>query len=135
MFPEEERYANEIEASLYNVAAADQDGTDGIRYFAFLDTKMPYEGNVDIKISMAQKSSFKLRLRIPMWVAKDVEISINGKKETIGKAGSYCEINRAWNDGDRVSFHLPMTFTIKRYEGAEQERILKGIHSSMVLFY
>ena len=37
MFPEEEKYVNEIETSLYNVAIANQDGEEGIRYFAWID--------------------------------------------------------------------------------------------------
>ena len=37
MFPDEEKYVNEIEKSLYNIAIANQDGADGIRYFAWID--------------------------------------------------------------------------------------------------
>ena len=37
LFPEEESYVNEIERSLYNIAIANQDGGEGIRYFAWLD--------------------------------------------------------------------------------------------------
>lgn len=37
LFPENESYVSEIEKSLYNVAFADQDGDDVIRYFAVLE--------------------------------------------------------------------------------------------------
>ena len=37
LYPDEERYVNEIEESLYNICIANQDGVDGIRYFAWLD--------------------------------------------------------------------------------------------------
>ncbi len=37
LFPEREDYVSEIEKSLYNVAIANQDGNEGIRYFAWLD--------------------------------------------------------------------------------------------------
>ena len=36
MFPSEERYVNEIEESLYNIAIASQDGDKGIRYFSWI---------------------------------------------------------------------------------------------------
>jgi DUF1680 family protein len=36
MFPDEEKYVSEIEQSLYNVAFANQQGGDSIRYFAYL---------------------------------------------------------------------------------------------------
>jgi DUF1680 family protein len=37
LFPEKEEYVTEIEKSLYNVAIANQDGAEGIRYFAWID--------------------------------------------------------------------------------------------------
>ena len=37
LFPEEEKYVNEIEESLYNICIASQDGSTGIRYFSWLD--------------------------------------------------------------------------------------------------
>ncbi|MFA6948055.1 MAG: beta-L-arabinofuranosidase domain-containing protein, partial [Eubacteriales bacterium] len=37
LFPDREVYVGEIEKSLYNVAIANQDGGDGIRYFAYLE--------------------------------------------------------------------------------------------------
>ncbi|MEI7424027.1 MAG: beta-L-arabinofuranosidase domain-containing protein [Prolixibacteraceae bacterium] len=36
LYPEEEKYVNEIEKSIYNVAIANQYGSEGIRYFAKL---------------------------------------------------------------------------------------------------
>ncbi|MDR2370416.1 MAG: glycoside hydrolase family 127 protein [Treponema sp.] len=37
LFPDKEEYVNEIEKSLYNIAIANQDGSEGIRYFAWID--------------------------------------------------------------------------------------------------
>ena len=37
LFPDNESYVTEIEKSLYNIAVANQDGTEGIRYFAWID--------------------------------------------------------------------------------------------------
>jgi len=39
LFPAEEKYVSEIERSLYNVAFANQDGDNGIRYFAWIEGK------------------------------------------------------------------------------------------------
>jgi DUF1680 family protein len=36
LYPEQEKYVTEIEKSIYNVAMANQSGTEGIRYFAVL---------------------------------------------------------------------------------------------------
>ncbi|MCL2772833.1 MAG: glycoside hydrolase family 127 protein [Oscillospiraceae bacterium] len=37
LYPDEEKYVNEIEKSLYNIAIANQDGDKAIRYFAWLE--------------------------------------------------------------------------------------------------
>jgi uncharacterized protein len=39
LYPEQEKYANEIEESIYNVAMANQAGSDGLRYHALLVDK------------------------------------------------------------------------------------------------
>ncbi|MDF2686643.1 MAG: hypothetical protein K0S55_1825, partial [Clostridia bacterium] len=46
LFPEEESYVNEMEATIYNIGIANQDGETGIRYFAFLDKKKEKGGKV-----------------------------------------------------------------------------------------
>ena len=46
LFPSEERYAAEIEASLYNIAIASQDGSEGIRYFSWIHGHKPDSGKV-----------------------------------------------------------------------------------------
>lgn len=45
IYPDEEKYAAEIEKSIYNVAIANQYGSEGIRYFAKLDDRK-YEPHV-----------------------------------------------------------------------------------------
>lgn len=179
LFPEEEKYVNEIEQSLYNICIANQDGSSGIRYFAWLDqykdkgkkvtcccgvgtrifgslpeylysisddgiyvdiyaasqmewshenntirleteTRMPYDSNIKIKISVSSPDSFKLRLRIPSWTAGMVKIKVNGVPTAEGKPGSFCELDRSWRDGDTVEFKLPMEFLPVKYTGAEQ---------------
>ncbi len=37
LYPDNEDYVNEMEKSLYNIAIANQDGNEGIRYFAWID--------------------------------------------------------------------------------------------------
>lgn len=37
LYPDKEEYVGEIEKSLYNIAIANQDGAEGIRYFAWID--------------------------------------------------------------------------------------------------
>ena len=180
LFPMEEKYVDEIEKSIYNVAVANQVGTEGIRYHAnihrnkedrygevhccegqgtrlfgalpeFLyslapdglyvdiysasqitwdvdgvdaslstETEMPLGGRVSISFSLPSQRTFKLRLRIPSWATSQVDISVNGQDAASGEPGSYCILDRCWEDGDTVTFDLPMGFRATRYEGAEQ---------------
>lgn len=46
LYPDEEAYMNEVEKSLFNVAFANQEGGEGIRYFAFLEQKKQRPGLV-----------------------------------------------------------------------------------------
>jgi uncharacterized protein len=46
LFPEQESYVSEMEASLYNIAIANQDGGEGIRYFAWIDQHKQPGGKV-----------------------------------------------------------------------------------------
>ena len=46
LFPDNEAYMSEVEKSLYNIAIANQDGGDGIRYFGYLEEKKQESGKV-----------------------------------------------------------------------------------------
>jgi Uncharacterized protein conserved in bacteria len=46
LFPDEEVYVSEIEKSLFNIAIANQDGGEGIRYFAYMEGKKMPSGKV-----------------------------------------------------------------------------------------
>jgi DUF1680 family protein len=45
---------------------------------------------------------------------------VNGAKVATGKPGSYVVLDRMWNEGDTVTFTLPMEFKQSHYEGAER---------------
>lgn len=46
LFPEKEEYMAEVEKSLFNIAFANQEGGEGIRYFAFMEEKKQKPGLV-----------------------------------------------------------------------------------------
>jgi len=54
--------------------------------------------------------SFGLKIRIPWWVRKGVETKVNREK-TVGDfvPGTFCELKRAWKNGDIVEVHMPMS--------------------------
>ncbi len=85
-----------------------------------METNFPYEPDVKITVNTMQSSSFRLRLRIPVWTGQKMAVRINGRKIAAGNPGTYLTIDRTWKKGDVISFTLPMEFKITKYEGEEQ---------------
>jgi uncharacterized protein len=180
LFPDVEEHVGEIEKSFYNVAIANQSGSEHIRYHAYIDTQkdenrftpvsccaglgtrifgslpeflystaedglyvdiyanseitwshagqdvtlktetdQPTGGRVEITVQPSSPVEMNLRFRIPGWAASPVEVLVNGEACITGEPGSYVSVNRSWNAGDRVSFELPMSFRVTKYEGFE----------------
>ena len=83
------------------------------------ETDQPTGGSVRISMTVPTPQSFIVRLRIPSWAASSVEISVNGERQAVGTAGSYCAIERTWSDGDTISFTLPLALRLTKYRGAD----------------
>jgi uncharacterized protein len=178
--PDDERYAAEIEKSIYNVAMANQDGSNGLRYHTILEgtkekatrintccegqgtrliasipehiysladdglymnlfepssvrweaggrameltvaTKFPFDGHVRATIKTTGSTPANLRIRVPSWSQRSMEISVNGKSAGEGRPGTYFPIQRNWSDGDSIEFTLPAAVQVKPYRGADQ---------------
>ncbi len=84
-------------------------------------TGFPYNPDVKLVISASKPLKSSIRIRIPSWSSHEMSILVNGKKTGKGAPGSYVNITRLWNDGDLISFTLPMDFKITKYTGQETE--------------
>ena len=62
----------------------------------------------------------KLRVRVPAWASKAMPMAVNGRQALLGQPGHYAAMDRAWSNGDTVTFTLPMDFRLTRYTGADQ---------------
>lgn len=85
-----------------------------------IKTDFPYNPEVSIKIATTQTKAFSIRIRVPSWAAKDMTIKVNGSDFVLGKMGCYTLLNRTWNNGDIISFTLPVSFRMIKYTGLEQ---------------
>lgn len=78
-------------------------------------TNYPWNGDVDLQLSLQGDAAFTLALRIPAW-CRDARISINGEKigitDSISKG--YAKISRVWRNGDRIALSLSMQIEIVR---------------------
>jgi DUF1680 family protein len=178
--PENERYASEIEKSIYNIGIANQDGGSGFRYHTIMEgekeksthentccegqgtrlvgsmpehvysiapdgiyvhlyepstaqwkqngqemtlsvaTRFPLENGVEAKVKTAEETRARIRVRVPSWGSREMEVSVNGKPAGSGKPGSYLTLDRSWKDGDTISFTLPASIRVTRYKGEDQ---------------
>ncbi len=85
-------------------------------------TDFPYNGKVTLGITPKTKEEKALRIRIPKWQTSDVTVYINDKEEAVGKAGSYVEILRVWQEGDTVSFEFDLAPRLIKYTGHDQPK-------------
>jgi hypothetical protein len=70
-------------------------------------TAYPLDSAIEIALATATPQTFSITLRIPAWAGGNSTISVNGQRvpQPI-VAGSWHEIRRTWNDGDRIELIL-----------------------------
>jgi uncharacterized protein len=85
-----------------------------------MSTRFPFDPQVQLQVSAVQPVSAKVRVRVPSWAMREMAVSVNGKKSAPGKPGSYVALDRTWEDGDAISFTLPMVLRPLRYTGTDQ---------------
>ncbi|MBO9617070.1 MAG: glycoside hydrolase family 127 protein [Dyadobacter sp.] len=89
-----------------------------------MDTNYPWNGQVKIRVSPAQKVKYALNIRIPGWATETavpgglynfaaagsskVEIWLNGKPVNYQTDKGYAVIDRTWQNGDEIELKLPM---------------------------
>ena len=93
---------------LYDTCRLDWRLHDGTPLLLEIDTRYPWEGQVEIAVSPGAPSAFALNLRIPGWCT-GASVSVNGLpvQDTV-TPGSYCSLHREWNKGDRVRLDFAM---------------------------
>jgi hypothetical protein len=86
-------------------------------------TLYPFQGDIQLTISVSEPAAFPLYLRIPVW-AEGAVISI-GDTRLKPQPGSFCAVEREWKTGDVIQLTLPMVLrTETRYNDAVS--ILRG---------
>ncbi|MCX5771353.1 MAG: glycoside hydrolase family 127 protein [Candidatus Hydrogenedentes bacterium] len=99
-----------------------------------LETDFPREDRVRLRLSMVAPKSFSLNLRVPGWVAGNVEARVNAQpaltpdvKPTDTKSASWLTLERTWNDGDLIEVRLPMALhTMPLPDDPETVAVLYG---------
>jgi hypothetical protein len=89
------------------------------------ETNFPFGDAGTITVQSKLPKSFTIELRIPNWTTKAPSISING--QAVEVSGRFVVLKRTWQDGDRIEYHFPQTFTIETTpDDKRQFSILRG---------
>lgn len=85
-----------------------------------MDTNFPYGCDVRLNLRTSRPIRTKISVRIPCWASSVMNIAVNGGQTAAGMAGSYVTLDRLWSEGDVISFTLPMSLKLTKYEGVDQ---------------
>jgi DUF1680 family protein len=86
-----------------------------------MQTAFPENPEVRLQWSLKSPAKTKIRIRVPSWATKPVEIYVNGKKQATGNPGAYVTLERRWKNRDEIRFTLPMGFRLIKYAGIEND--------------
>jgi hypothetical protein len=92
------------------------------------ETKFPDVANTTLMISVDQPVQLAMRLRIPEWLKSGGSVKINGKTvDAMASPGSYLNLSRIWNNGDRIEMDLPMHLQIEAMpDDSKMQSVLYG---------
>lgn len=91
-------------------------------------TRYPFDGSINLRLTLEHTTRFALRLRIPSW-AKNATIRINGERAAIDvRPGEYATLDRKWRSGDSVALDLPMPPQVhyRRHRNVQESRAPDG---------
>jgi DUF1680 family protein len=95
-----------VYANLYHSSTLDWHLEDGTPLRIEQKTGYPWSGSVEFTISPAKPGEFSLFVRVPGWSAAS-SITVNGRPAGVPvKSGTYAELRRQWNPGDKVVLKL-----------------------------
>ncbi len=98
-------------------------------------TAYPLDGAIEIALSTATPETFSVTLRIPAWAGGNSAVSVNGKRvpQSPSLLGSWHEIRRTWNDGDRVALILDTPLRLEMVD-AQHPDLVALMRGPLALF-
>jgi uncharacterized protein len=70
-------------------------------------THYPWDGEIQLSLTMQQPTQFELALRVPGW-CRDFQLVVNGVEASTSLERGYVVIDREWQTGDKVRLSLAM---------------------------
>ena len=77
------------------------------------ETKFPEDERITFTVESAPSKSTELKIRVPYWATKGMNVSINGEAQSVTtNPSSYATLSREWKAGDTVTVDLPLTLHV-----------------------
>jgi hypothetical protein len=74
-----------------------------------METKLPEEDRVRLKLTCDEPVDIALKIRWPSWAESGFAVAINGQMQKLaGQPGCYVAFRRQWRDGDQLEICVPM---------------------------
>jgi DUF1680 family protein len=84
------------------------------------ETTFPDEDTTRLSFTCEKPADFALRIRHPGWATGPLAVTINGRPQIVAsQPGSYLELRRTWQTGDRVEIKLPLALRTEKLPGAD----------------
>lgn len=97
-------------------------------------TDFPENTRTEIKVNCRQKTRFLMKIFVPSWAKSKPTIRLNDKVLKVdAKAGSYCTINREWNDNDKVVVDFKFDFRIEKMK--DNENVFAVFYGPLLLAF
>jgi len=96
---------------LYDNCSLNWHLADGTNFILSQKSKYPWEGRIEMKISVEKEKRFSLFLRVPSW-CKEMQVLVNDEKVPLKLANGYVQVSRVWKETDKLTLDLEMKVNI-----------------------
>jgi DUF1680 family protein len=117
-----------IVINFYESAAAELSSPSNRKIKVTMDTQYPWQGNVRIKLELAQAEAFTVALRLPGW-CRNWNARINDKEVVLqADEKGYLSIERTWQTGDLIilDFNMPVQAVMDRLGNRGRVAVTRG---------
>lgn len=75
------------------------------------NTAYPESEQIELRVEPDAHAEFTIHLRIPRWLNRPAQLSVNGKAVAVAaERGTFAAIRRRWRKGDTIELRLPFSF-------------------------
>ena len=114
-----------IVVNLYGDSEARAELASGKTVVLVQKTQYPKDGEVEITVNPEEPAEFTLALRIPKW-SEQTSLAVN-EKTVAASPGTYAQLTRTWNKGDRVSLRFDFRARVVRMRNGQPfDAIVRG---------